>query len=305
MEFSIKGHIFQGQKTKPVIVFLHGLGLNSRIWTDMLNYRVLSGYVPIAALVQGHNIILGSFNYYNNLQQPKKPVTLWEGLKSKGFNLVCWSETTPFNSIVKIVKELSEVIKTVQTVFPGLPIALVGHSRGGIIARKFMEQNTEHIRALITISAPHKGSAIAQFGIRLSHFVRNIDAGMIKNRAMQGLIYLVHSQALHELYPGAKLLQCINDMPLRHIKYISFGGNNPFGFISVLKKHPYLAKGFNLITSSVFPDELIYGRGDGFVTDESARLPWTEHHYTLSDNHASILCNKTVEEVIVNALKEL
>ena len=305
MCFSIKGHILQGENTRPVIIFVHGLGLSSRIWTDMLNYRVLAGYLPIISLIQVHSSVLYRIDHYNNSLQRKKLVTLWDGLRGKGFNLICWSESKPYNSIVEVVKELKEVVTTARISFPDLPIALIGHSRGGLIARKYMEQNTEDLRALITISTPHRGSSIAKFGIRLSNFFQNLLDRKINNPALQGLISLIRSQALHELYPGSNFLKCLNDIPYKHIKYISFGGNNPFGFIKVFQKHPNLIRYLNILAHSVCPDELVSGKGDGFVTVESAHLPWADHHYTLPDNHASILCNHTVIEIIANSLKGL
>jgi pimeloyl-ACP methyl ester carboxylesterase len=304
MGLPIKGHILQGYKTKPVVVVIHGLGLNSRIWTDMLDYKILSGTLPIKLFVPGQNSENRSHFFYNSFQE-NRSIPLWEGLKQAGFNLMCWSEKIPYNSIFEAAKGLSEVVDTARIAFPGLPIALIGHSRGGLIARKYMEQNADCIQSLITISTPHRGSHIATLATRISPFFSKIEVNTIKNRPLQGLIKLIRSEAIHELYPDSEFLKNLKDLPSERIRYLSFGAINPFGFIQVFNKHQNLAKLIKIISSFVCLDEIIYGMGDGFVTDKSAHLPWADKHFTLDENHASILCNKTVLEVIVNMLDGL
>ena len=305
MGHSIKGHIFQGNKTKPVVVFVHGLGLNSRIWTDMLNYRVLSGTLPIKVFIPGENLKSRSDIFYRSFRKENRCVPLWDGLKQAGFNLICWSERIPYNTVAESVKELSEVVDTARTAFPGVPVALIGHSRGGIVARKYLEQNAQRIQALITISTPHGGSYVSSLAVRISPLFRNIKVKAIHNLALQGLISLIQSEAIHELYPGSEFLTNLKDMPSEHIRYLSFGAINPFGFIQAFRKHPNLAKLINILSSFVCPNEIIYGRGDGFVTDKSAHIPWAEKHFTLDENHASILCSNTVLKLVTDMLNGL
>jgi hypothetical protein len=47
-----------------------------------------------------------------------------------------------------------------------------------------------------------------------------------------------------------------------------------------------------------FTDEVKPGRGDGLVTDVSARLPWSTH-VTTSLNHAEVLWNRPLQQQVV------
>jgi hypothetical protein len=50
-----------------------------------------------------------------------------------------------------------------------------------------------------------------------------------------------------------------------------------------------------------FADEVVPGRGDGFVTDASARLPWSTHT-TTQLNHVEVLWNRPLQQRVAQVI---
>lgn len=314
---SLEITIHKGRKDKPAVIFIHGLGVDKNIWLDLLNTKIFARNVPVRVFaatkpepstsVKRGKITLGN--------QPEKVETLWTALKDNGFNLICWSQERPAGPIDVAVEELVEIMKKTKRLFPETPIVLIGHSRGGLIARKFMEKNRTDVKTLVTISTPHAGSSIARIGRYLKPFsvmlkgilpkaTHGIISEIIKNTAN-----LLKGEALKELLPGSDFLRNLQDFPVKGIKYMSFGGTEPRLFTIYRwekrnkKNYPeqLLSIPDSLIKvfpSPLIPDEIIPGKGDMLVTAESSLLPWASSHYNLPANHISIIWHrKTISKI--------
>jgi len=61
------------------------------------------------------------------------------------------------------VYQLQQMLHAIGTEHPGEPIALVGHSAGGIVARTALVRgDIDNVKALITIASPHLGTVRAE-----------------------------------------------------------------------------------------------------------------------------------------------
>ncbi|RJR14541.1 MAG: hypothetical protein C4581_13955 [Nitrospiraceae bacterium] len=313
--------IHRGETEKPLVIFIHGLGMDKNFWVNPLETKIFAKNIPLkvfaaarprpASLKSGKKLTIGSV--------PKKIDNLWSALRDKGFNLLCWSQRRPVGPVNVAVEELEEIIQKAGSLFPHQPLALIGHSRGGLVARKFMETDVTGISALITLSSPHKGSSLSKIGKRLSPlsaFLKGVlpkDTHGTVSGVLKNVTDLLEGSALKELMPGSDFFRDLRDAPVEGIKYLSFGGTKTELLTlykwkrqgDALYPEPMLVIPDSLISvlpASVIPDELCPGKGDFMVTAESAVLPWADRHYDLNVNHISIMWNKTVINRVIEVL---
>ena len=312
--------IHRGDAHRPVAVFIHGLGVNKDFWVNPSDTKIFGGNIPMRIFAAappepcttpptGKRLTAGIV--------PDRINNLWTALTEKGFNALCWSQRRPSGPIDAAAEELRETTEAAEMLFPGRPIALICHSRGGLVARKFMEKRRPAVKALVTIASPHAGSSLSRIGKFLSPVApmlrallpeetRGAVAGILKN-----IRELLDSGALKELLPDSAFITSLNNRPLRDVLCVSFGGTSPT-LLTVYKwkkrddmmhPEPLLTIPDSLlrvVPASAIPEELKPGRGDSMVTAESSVLPGASAHYNLHANHISItwhgeLISKTIE----------
>jgi pimeloyl-ACP methyl ester carboxylesterase len=324
MELDISIH--KGNPEMPVVIFIHGLAMDKNFWLDPLESKVFGKSVPMKVfgaaqprpvhLPQSPACKLGVT--IGNL--PKKINNLWIALKDRGLNLVCWSQRRPVGPIADAVEELREVMEFAARAFPGKSIVLVCHSRGGLIARKFMEKKHKGIKALITVSTPHNGSSLSRLASHLSPLSAIIKAvlpsqthGTI-SEVIQRTNDLIEGSALKELMPGSEFFENLRDEPVKGMEYLSFGGTKT-KLVTVYKwkkkenitcPKPVVVVPDSLIKvfpSSIVPEEIKPGKGDFMVTAKSSVLPWAQKHYNVHANHISITWNKKVISSVLDLLE--
>lgn len=314
--------VHKGTRESPVVIFIHGLGMNKDIWINPLNTKVLAKNIPLkifaATLPKYHSQNKKRFSIG---EVPKKIDNLWTALRDEGFNIVCWSQERPVGPIDMAVEELAEIIKETKKLFPKTPIALIGHSRGGLIARKLMERKIPEIKALITISTPNAGSRISHIGKYLSPlctFLKGIlpkDTHGAISKIIKNINELLEGNALKELLPNSDFFKNLKDCPINDINYLSFGGTEPRVFtIYTWKKNkkmnprPLLSipdSLLKILPSSMVPDEIVPGRGDLLVSAKSSLLPWASRHYNLPANHLSIMWHRETINNTIGVLKRI
>jgi len=207
------------------------------------------------------------------------------------------------------VQELTDVVKHTEQVFPESPLVLIGHSRGGLVARKFMEQRDPRIKAFITIASPHAGSSLSKIGKYLAPL-----HGVIKNilpeethgtvsRTLKRIHDLIEGNALKELMPGSDFFRNLKDAPSKAIEYASFGGEKT-ELVNLYRWEKRAGKIYpkklltipdsllKFIPASAIPDEIVPGKGDIMVSARSSVLPWASEHIDLKANHFTILWNR-------------
>jgi pimeloyl-ACP methyl ester carboxylesterase len=316
--------IHKGRPGKPVVIFIHGLGVEKGFWTDPVNTKVLGRSIPMkvfAAKKPRTRSVHAGMKLTAGIM-PAKTENLWIAVNRHNYNTVCWSQRRPVGPIRYAVEELKEIVVNTKRLFPGQAIALAGHSRGGLIARKFMEKKHPEIKALITIATPHAGSSLSNLGRYLSPLAPAVNKMLPRHahgsasEVIKRVRDLFEGKALKELLPGSHFFKTLNDSPHKDIKYLSFGGT----IINLLTVYKWKKKGdkfdpvplliipdslINILPARIIPDELTPGKGDFMVSAESSVLPWAPDHYNLPANHISIAWHKHTNEHTLELLEKL
>jgi pimeloyl-ACP methyl ester carboxylesterase len=289
---------YQGEAGKPAILFIHGLGMDKDIWVNPSNSRILGGMFPLKVLLKKC--------FPDEASGAAR--TLFDILRQKGYTVVTWSQKRPAGPIVPAVQELQEVIRIVHGM-DQRSIFLIGHSRGGLIARKYLAGTDEPVQALITLATPHNGSTVAgiaryvtPLAAWLAPVIPKGEKGTLRF-ALQRVIEFLRSRALRELLPESAFFQSLNDGPMEGVYYASVGGTSPNLFtLSGIAVPDIFEK---IIPDTLFPEEMKKGKGDGLVSAESSKLPWCHEHYLFGLNHAEILFDERVSDRVVSIIENI
>ena len=297
MKLDIASH--QGSINKPVIVFIHGLGMDKNIWINPSDSRILAGTFPLKILL----------NRRASRDRSGVIATLYDDLEQRDYSLITWSQHRPAGPIDSVVKELHEIMKAANELSHAGSI-LVGHSRGGLIARKYLSTTKDTtVKCLLTISTPHNGSSIAGLSRYMAPLVSLINpfipAGNRGSRsfAIKRTMEFLKSRALKELLPASPFFQSLDDGPLAGIYYASVGGTNPTLFTISHYSFPDMFE--KVIPPQFYPEELKQGRGDGLVSADSSKLTWTNEHHVFPFNHAEILFDEGVRKKMVRVIERI
>jgi pimeloyl-ACP methyl ester carboxylesterase len=324
---------------KPAIIFIHGLGMDQNIWLNPVESRVLAGEFSITTLLSKKPRQKDSGLHE---QKPKEDVpkfscgeqpailqTLFHDLKKKGYTVVTWSQKRPAAPIEDVVQELREVVEETRT-FSSAGIILIGHSRGGLVGRKYLMERDRSIRGLVTIATPHQGSSLAKVATYLSPIARLLiplfsdeEKGTV-SFAIKKISEFFRSEALKELLPESAFFQSLQDGPCEWISYVTIGGTNPTLFSIFKWKREAVREGDykrwflkpvklfsvpdifeKVLPSNLCPDEMKKGKGDGLVSAESSKIPWGIEHYQFHLNHAQILFDKNVRETVMKEIEKM
>jgi pimeloyl-ACP methyl ester carboxylesterase len=311
MKLSLKTHA--GKPEMPVVILIHGLGMNNYFWVDPNKCFVLGGLAPLAIFLtdtaekSDNTISFGSLD--PDIQG------LWNRLKSGGFSLASWTQRQPLGPIQVAIDELKTALDTVKNKWPNKPIYLVGHSRGGLIARRFLlEEPTTDIEGLITIASPHLGTGMAKFslylkpaGVLLEKIIPSKSKVML-TKALGRLSEFLQSPAIEELTPDSEFMASIKKNLPKQLRKLSFGGTSPALFQLIVRlpadnhkiiKFPDMLA--NAIPSGHLPRELTPGLGDALVSATSARLPGSKH-YDFPDNHVRAAYDHKIHAIILDFL---
>lgn len=287
-----------GDLNKPAVVFIHGLGMDKDIWVNPYNSRILGGMFPLRTLLvrKKSEVEAGTFQ------------TLFDDLKLKDYSVITWSQRRPAGPIDSVVKELQEIVAAAKDITQA-GIIIVGHSRGGLAGRKYLSMNSEAVKALITISTPHKGSSVARLAkyvsplaALLSPLFSGGDKGTI-SFAIKKVLEFLRSRAIRELLPQSHFFRHLKDGPLEGIYYASVGGINPALFS--INNFSFPDSFGRIMPEDLFPDELKQGSGDGLVSAESSKLDWGNEHHNYACNHAEILFDGDVRETLVKMIEKI
>lgn len=334
---NIDANIKEGNRDKPTVFFVHGLGMDKKIWESPDESRILGGKFPVSLLVcsepefeekevEGHGVISKRISVGT---PPKNLATLFHDFKELGYTVIAWTQQRPSAGIEVAVSELRDLIAIYEKCCKS-GIILVGHSRGGLVARKYLEYGDKRIKGLITLATPHRGSRMAQWVKYVAPLISLIEP-LLPDSEKGTLTYttkrvfdFLKSRAVKELLPDSRFFKSLDGRYRKGIYSLSFGGNNPTLF-SVFRKavenkrngdgerlRLRARKVFSipeifekLIPERLFPDEMKKGKGDGLVSVESSRLSWADEHYNFDINHAGILFDDRVRSKAIDAVKKL
>ncbi|HTR45442.1 MAG TPA: alpha/beta hydrolase [Thermodesulfovibrionales bacterium] len=326
--------IKKGKADKPAVIFVHGLGMDKGIWVSPGESRILGGSFPVSVLVSKEPRPQAPINGRGEAITkrlslgiyPKELSTLFHDLSEEGFTVIAWSQKRPSAVIDVAVSELSEVLSLHEEHFRS-GIVLIGHSRGGLIARRYLSRGDRRVRCLITLATPHLGSRMAQWASHLaplaallSPLLSDAERGTL-TYTMKKTAEFLTSRAVRELLPGSPFFQSLGDGALGGVQYLFAGGTHPtllrvyrlalmtegeketvtavrkvFSFPDALRK---------IVPDRFFPDEMKKGKGDGLVSIESSCPPWVRRHRVYEVNHAGILFDGSVKADVKDFLNRL
>jgi pimeloyl-ACP methyl ester carboxylesterase len=316
--------LIQGDTRKPTIVLIHGLGMDKKIWESPDESRLLGGRFPVSLLVCGEpepEADIDGRPVRKRLsfgRHPRNLSTLFHDFKAQGFTLIAWSQHRPSAEIDIAVSELRDVLAMYnEYCTPG--IILIGHSRGGLVARKYVTSGDERIKGLVTLATPHRGSRMAQWASYLSPLASLLNP-LLSNSEKGTLPYTLKriaefltSKAVQELLPDSPFFTSLDDREANGVYYASVGGYDPtlfslymtvVGEVMDSGRRRRVAKPQKIFSvpevfekmlpEKLFPDEMKNGRGDGLVSLESSMLPWAHEKHAFPVNHAEILFDEGV-----------
>jgi pimeloyl-ACP methyl ester carboxylesterase len=310
----------RGRQRGPLILFIHGLGMDKNFWADPIKSKLLQGKIPLgflfakapSGLEENKKITLGRL--------PEIIESPFHDLVKEGFTVLAYSQQRPAADIEILIKELKEILNYYEK-YTEQGILFITHSRGGLVARKAIEHLNIKCIAIVTVATPHGGSKIASFATHLSAitrllnpFLQSKNQKLVVSKTVKNVVDLLHSKAIKELTPGSPFLNSLNDKALKRIKVMSIGGSNPTLF-SLYKWHKNCKKYEEVfripdiltehLPEAILPEEIIKGKGDSLVSIKSAEAPYADRHLNFHFNHASLVFHREVREAIKDFLGEV
>lgn len=264
------------------------MGMDANFWANPADARILGGKYPLRVMIPGIEM-----------------KTSFDDLRSLGFSVLAWSQKRPAGEAMLAFEELQKIA---DAHFSG-PVILIGHSRGGLLARMLVGRNADNVKAVITIGSPHQGSTIARWAEYLSPLASTlkkiVDAGTQKktNSAIQKVLGFLSSSGLKEMLPDSDFISALPQVAVKGIPAISIGGTDP-SFIRIDGKTILTALS-GIFPNSMLPDELRDGMGDGMVSALSAVWPGASGHRNYYAHHGALPFHKDVREYIVKVVTSL
>ena len=307
--------LIPGRAGMPAVVLVHGLGMNRHFWRDAARCQALGGLGPLTMFLAGPPAEDEERLFSTGTPDPEL-TGLGDRLEEEGFSLASWSQQNPLGPAGPALEELNQVVHTVAETWSDKKIFLVGHSRGGVLARNYLLSHVNPvISGLVTICSPHNGTRLASYadflrpmgGILEKILPVNTNGSIVL--AMKRFVDFIKTPATRELQPGSPFLAEL-DRPLsEHLRLLSFGGTDPALlrlFVRTRIEAPWkeldpaelLAR---TIPASRLPAELTPGAGDGLVAATSAILPGAAHH-NIPCNHVGVAFSGPVHQRIVDFL---
>lgn len=258
--------------TKPVVILLHGLGGNADDWTSPFqdrNWPYDHANKPGVRDFGMHNrppvLKVPSLRKRDHLspklQSNQRGVSgsddrsWWHALGLAGFPLLTYSQVgalmAPFDR--GPVAQFKEFMRIVQRDVMGDPayrerqLVIVGHSRGGLIARAFLGDaevkasagiRFPRVGGLVTISSPHQGSHMALVDDKIIEILSSIQKVVpdlpddVGDQVLERLKVKIDDYVgAHgdEIEPGSALFHALEAQePINEgVRCISVGGTSP------------------------------------------------------------------------------
>lgn len=288
---------FPGSPEKPSVVFIHGLGMDKNIWVSPHMSRILGGIFPL-------KVLIGRYTSKKHLV----PRTLFHDLRDRDYPVITWSQQRVSGPIRAVIPELSAVVK-IACEMSDEGVILVGHSRGGLIGRKYLSITDGSLKGLITIAAPHRGTSMAKIARYVTPLASLLGPLVSDNnksnlaRSLKRISSFLKSRALQEMLPESRFFRTLHDGCRPGVSYISAGGTNPALFTFSHFSFPVIFE--KVIPENIYPDEMKVGKGDGLVSAESSIAPCADEHYCFDCNHAEILFDEAARDCLVRAVEKI
>jgi hypothetical protein len=171
-------------------------------------------------------------------------------LVQRGFTVATWSQNqlTMADAMPSAREAFDSLLAQSAAASPAAPppVALIAHSRGGLVIRQLLKEkgSRDRVKWVITLHSPHAGSELGRTPGKLaSEIVDLIDCcapplitaplkpqlKALAVEAMRPMTKLLMDDESRELSPGSPLLRNLaeGEKKLEDVTYYTFGGTNP------------------------------------------------------------------------------
>jgi pimeloyl-ACP methyl ester carboxylesterase len=269
------------------------MGMNAGAWADPAAARILGGAYRLSALLRSADDDLS---------------TSFQDLRSLGYSVLAWTQSRPAGPIGAAVAELHPLLAEYLPEFRR-GVIFICHSRGGLIARKYLADTGLPARALITLGTPHNGTTMARWSAFLLPVTSTLNTlfAFSGNRgadsAFRRVLRFLGSSSLKELLPGSVFYRNLPDRKPAGCAYISVGGTDPDLLAPLgLPLSEILGR---FIPAGLVPEELRDGCGDGLVSQPSSVIPGADDHLVYHLSHVAMLFDKEVRAYVASRVTEV
>ncbi|MBF0317877.1 MAG: alpha/beta hydrolase [Nitrospirae bacterium] len=327
----------EGMRGYPLFVFVHGLGMDKNVWVCPERSRVLAGSYPV-------NVML-SRPPQSKVVSSREPLplittgehrqgelrTLFHDLTALDIPCLSFTLQRPANRVVHAINDLLCILDVCKD-YTRHGVVIVGHSRGGVIARWFAESVAEApVLGVVAISAPNEGSTLARWATVLSRFtslvlpyLNEAERGSFLSK-IRGSFSFLGSKAVREMLPGSDFIRSLARKPAKKFFMMTIGAtraellslykvqstpcndndNRMVTYKKLLSIPETMSKLLaTLLPEGLAPEEITDGLGDGIVSERSSRVPYADRHLVYPLNHVEVLFDETVRTDILAELKQ-
>jgi len=351
-----------GEKGKPAVLLIHGLAASGTHWTSPADTwsikhahfkhwkapKKQSGSSTLPKIKGAiRSIVVSAVD-----KKADEDGSFWTYLVKEGYTVATWNQvpcmdTKSMPSQVCMNKDVFDAAyPTAREALAHLAtlttenIAIVAHSRGGLIGRKLLKESDTalpsitRVKWFVTLHTPHQGSSMATKGNDLQKVLKAptkvIDLGFVPDAVeklakkllpkagekladmIDVLVVITGLAGARELDHKGAIIKGIADKEAKRpgVKYYTFGGTSPR--VARLWARVYTNGGLDWKTEGReildYPQDLKTGfvemkkGGDLLVTDASSHFVHEDKHFTNKLNHAEVLWNKGVQKKVASLL---
>jgi pimeloyl-ACP methyl ester carboxylesterase len=339
--------VWKGEREKPVLILIHGFGATEKSWIHPYEEYMGMGRISFDYVLTDYERrpsppYFPQWRFRNYcLSTPlrktsPRPPSLWECLREEGYSMMTWTQRKRYGPITLAVEELNGVVEESKALFGSdLRLVLIGHSRGGLVARKWIQDHPQkrgRIQGVALLACPNAGSRlidVAQFFSRTSRVIGRL---LPKDFSSEGKRISSPVSALHEeierLFKGVAREELSPHSPFMlvlkkgeseeqrsGVRYLNVVGTST-AFTKLYRISPLDSGGLRevfslidslrkVIPSALMPEEIVDGRGDGLVAKERARIAWIPLEFSreFPVNHLRMLIDTNVQREIIQFLE--
>ncbi len=280
--------------------------------------------VPLVLLLHGFRGGLASM-----AAAPSGQRSWREALLASGFSTLSYEQTAPDGLLAPNLEQLVEIAAgplTHHSRLRRLPLAIVAHSRGGLLARLLIDRaaNEPRLRGVvdrlsqvITLHTPHQGSGLAALAIGVDRTARRLQSAVaslgLRPAVLAALCSLSASPAVAELAPGSPTLRALARRPApTQVPWHTFGGVSADlrRICTLLGPVPLVrTRGLSEVVGvldrlALLTPALREGEGDVVVADASARLPFADSHTVNRLTHVEALWDVNLQHQVIALLND-
>jgi len=249
--------------TRPAILLFHGNHQDGRTWTapsyteyayDYEKHPGKKRIGDIHDLGNGGVYMVSASNWLYGNEGDRaawdKANNWFDFLVDRGFTVATWSQDmlTVSDAMPSAREAFDSFLTQTAARSPGAPppVALIAHSRGGLLARQVLKEKGSmgRVKWVVTLHSPHTGSELGRTPGRLAaEIVDLIDCctppmvtapfkPQLKQLAVEGMrpmTKLIMADENRELQPDSPMLRNLaeGEKKLQDVTYYTFGGTNP------------------------------------------------------------------------------